>query len=124
MKPVRVRFYARVPGLIRLFAFSLAIAAMLSQVAHRVEFEAPDEVMLISAVSATFGTNGTDEEPAGKSADICAIGFSCHAPAMLVPGEIGLPLAVAATPAIFTKAKMYPGQSVDVPLPPPLNRRV
>jgi hypothetical protein len=124
MESAENRLFSSVSGLIRMFAFCLMIIAMVSQVAHLSEYEAPDEVTLTGAVSEAFGADNTDGAPVGKSTDICAVGFSCHAPALLVTEEIGLPLVFAAAPAIFTKAKMYPGQSVDVPLQPPLIRRV
>lgn len=125
MMPVRKRFCVSVSGLIRIFALCLIFTAMLLQVAHRGEFELPGKSMLISTVSATFDADGTHEEPVDKAADLCAAGsFSCHATAVLVPEETALHLVLAAGPNILTGAKTLLSRFVDVPLPPPLIRRV
>lgn len=125
MEPVRKGFCVSVSGLIRISAVCLIFTAMLLQVAHRGEFELPGEMMPISAVSATIDADNTHEEPVNKAADLCAAGhFSCHATAVLVPEETALHLVLAAGPNILTGANMLLGQFVDVPLQPPLTRRV
>lgn len=125
MLPVGKRFCASVPGLIRIFALCLIFTAMLLQVVHRGEFELSDESMLISAVSVIFDADGSHDEPVDKLADFCGAGYySCHATAVLVSEETGLHLVLAEGLNILTEARVLPGQSVDVPLQPPLTWRV
>ncbi len=120
----RDSYFARIPGVIRLIRVSLVIVAMAAQIGHWGEFDQPDEWAHFKSASASVLASYSRADEAGKLSRTCQGGISCHAPALLVTEEFGLPLVVSVEQIGLAKSNLGPGQFVDVPHPPPLTRRV